>query len=140
MDQGGSAILVLLDLSALFDTVSPSLLLQRLHQAGLRDTVLALMESFLPYRSYIVSCGLFRSGFFQQPCRVPQGSWLSLSLFNLYVAPLAKLIWSCGFQVLSYVDDTQIIVSIADDVTVVAERFKQCMVDINNCMKENWLK
>ncbi|XP_069068778.1 uncharacterized protein [Pleurodeles waltl] len=50
VDEGQGAILVLLDISAAFDTVSPHLLTSRLCQVGIRERALKLLESFLTNR------------------------------------------------------------------------------------------
>ena len=48
MDDGDAAILVLLDLSAAFDTIDHALLLQRLeNELGIRGMALMWIESYL---------------------------------------------------------------------------------------------
>ncbi|KAJ1174152.1 hypothetical protein NDU88_005975, partial [Pleurodeles waltl] len=56
VDEGHSAILVLLDLSAAFDTISSQILIALLYQAGVRDRALKLLESFLTNRWTTVRC------------------------------------------------------------------------------------
>lgn len=60
-------------------------------------------------------------------------------ILNLYVTLLADVVRSFGIQVLSYTDDT-LIVSISNDLSLVAGRFNQCMSSIICCMQDNSLK
>lgn len=73
-------------------------------------------------------------------CGVPQGSSLSPTLFNVYVAPLAKVVRSFGLEVLSYADDTQILVSITHNVKDAASNFRACMEAVSLWMSSNFLK
>lgn len=50
VDGRGRAILILLDLSAAFDTVNHTVLVRRLKALGIRGTALALLASFLACR------------------------------------------------------------------------------------------
>ena len=54
LDQGGSALLVLLDLTAAFDTVDHELLICRLTEAGIQGTALKWLTSFLHNRNQSV--------------------------------------------------------------------------------------
>lgn len=54
MDEGKCAMLVLLDLSAAFDTVVCELLMKDLRNIGVVDNALKYLESFLQDRSYCV--------------------------------------------------------------------------------------
>lgn len=101
VDQGGSAILIMLDLSAAFDTVHHEVLMDRLAGAGIRSSAWALLKSFLSNRTQLVELGGDRSKPFVLPCGVPQGSSLSPTLFNVYVSPLATLIRSFGFNLMT---------------------------------------
>ncbi len=57
-DSGASAILVLLDLSAAFDTVDHNILISRLeHYAGVRGMALQWFKSYLTNRSFAVKVG-----------------------------------------------------------------------------------
>ena len=54
MDTGKCGILILLDLSAAFDTVVQSLLLNDLNAIGIEGEALDYLESFLTNRAYCV--------------------------------------------------------------------------------------
>ena len=67
-------ILVLLDLSAAFNTVDHIILLQRLEYClGLKGTVLNWLSSYLSGKSFSVSIGNFESLEVCIPYGVPQG-------------------------------------------------------------------
>ena len=93
IDGGNNAILVLLDLSAAFDTLDHTLLLQRLHaEIGLDGSALDWFSSYLSCRSQQVLVGHALSAETPLLCGVPQGSVLGLLLFSLYTRQLADLI------------------------------------------------
>ena len=54
IDTDGGAILVPLDLSMAFYTIDHDILLQRLHDIGVRDLVLAWSKSYLTDRHQLV--------------------------------------------------------------------------------------
>ncbi len=77
-DSGYLSILVLLDLSAAFDTVDHAVLLTRLETVfGVTDTVLNWFKSYLSDRRQFVSLGGCRSKVGSVKFGVPQGSILS---------------------------------------------------------------
>ena len=84
LDNGNSVILVLLDLSAAFDTVNHDLLLSRLEKRfGITGTVLNWFKSYLCNRSQFVSINQSHSTKRDLLVGVPQGSVLGpLSLVH----------------------------------------------------------
>lgn len=130
MEEGGRAVLILLDLTAAFDTVNHGVLLERLKDVGITDIALTLLRSILDSRVQQIYWDGIQSEEFHLPCGVPQGSALSPTLFNLYVTPLAKLIKD--LQLVSYADDTQLVVSLIQSVEVTAERFRNCLISVKS--------
>ncbi len=80
-DSGKISVLVLLDLSAAFDTVDHNILLERLENwVGLSGMALKWFRSYLEGRGYFVSIGEHKSKWTSMTCGVPQGSILAPAL------------------------------------------------------------
>ena len=132
LDRGDNLFLLLLDLSAAFDTVNHSLLLSRLKNSfGITGTVLQWFHSYLTGRSQFVEINDTKSSVRDVTVGVPQGSVLGPILYLLYTAPLAEIIRSHGLVYHFYADDTQLYISFKDcDVDVARLRVENCVVDI----------
>ena len=84
-DNGKVSALVLLDLTAAFDTVDHELLLLRLErQFGVCGRALNWFQSYLTGRTYCVVFGGSKSSVIHVTCSVPQGSVLGPLLCILY--------------------------------------------------------
>ena len=89
--HGNAFILVLLDLSATFDTVDRQLLPSDFSDCGVEGTALSLLESYLENREQFVAIGESRSEPIGLQYGVPQGSVLGPILFTVYTGTLAFL-------------------------------------------------
>ena len=124
--------LLLLDLSAAFDTVNYSLLLSRLENSfGITETVVQWFQSYLTGRSQFVEINDTKSSVRDLIVGVPQGSVLGPILYLLYTAPRAEIIRSRGLVYHFYADDTQLYISFNDcDVDAARLRVENCVEDI----------
>ena len=111
-------ILVGLDLSAAFDTVSHDTLLQRLQtDFGVIGTALSWLRSYLSGRSQFVKFGHYQSSAVSLKVGVPQGCVLEPILFAVYYSPVGDIIAQHGVQYHQYADDTQLHLAMCADNT-----------------------
>ena len=109
VDTGSASVLLSLDISAAFDTLDHSLLLQRAENLfGFTGGAHAWLASYLAGRSSYVSINNFRSDSVTHTSGVPQGSVLGPLLFSMFTTPVGRLISSFGLSYHQYADDTQL--------------------------------
>ena len=93
MDRQHVTLLVMLDLSAAFDTVNHEILLYRLDsRVGVKGQVLKWFASYRINRSLRVSFGQALSEKFELSYGVPQGSCLGPLLYTIYASELRDII------------------------------------------------
>ena len=100
-------VLVMIDMSAAFDTVDLDVLLQTLNSLlNIRGTAFSWFHSFLKNRSQCVKINNCFSNVVKTKYGVPPGSTLGPILFNVYSKGLSDIILKSGFNTSSYADDS----------------------------------
>ena len=143
LSKGMSTALVLLDLSAAFDTIDHGALLNCLSSwFGFRGVALEWFSSYLAGRVQSIKVGDTLSDTADLLSGVPQGSVLGPILFSLYTTPLNKVISS--YKTINYhfyADDTQLYISLTPTNFVTAmATLQKCLTDVQGWMATNKLK
>ena len=93
VDNGCVVLLVLLDLTAAFDTIDHGILLSRLrHRFGVTGATLDWLRSYLADRKQLVRIVSDNLSPTSVPFGVPQGSVVGPLLFTAYITPFGDLI------------------------------------------------
>lgn len=101
-----TTVMVLLDYSKAFDTISHELLLAILLYMGFSEESVGMIESYLSDRSQFVQIGTVVSPRGSIMRGVPQGTILGPLLFSIYTAKIASRLGRCASYL--YADDTQL--------------------------------
>ena len=137
--KGDCTLLVLLDLSAAFDTVDHKILINDLIRLGIGGKVLDWFSSFLNNRSFNVVVGKEISDSGKMTTGVPQGSILGPVLFIIYTIDLYYLLQSLEVECHFYADDTQIYFSVLDP-NQCRDKFKDVYTAVEEWMYRRKLK
>ena len=128
--RGNDVILILLDLSAAFDTLHHDILLTRLHlYFGFKGIALNWFSSYLRGRTQRVNIPGSSSSPRTLHYSVPQGFILGPLLFTLYIAPLQDVIATFNLQCMFYADDTQLYIAVKPSTPELAIDF------LSTCIK-----
>ena len=142
MDKRQCVYLVLLDLSAAFDTVDHSILQCRLSERfGVNGSALKWVASYLESRKQFVVVNGTRSEEHTLDCNVPQGSVLGPGFFGDYTSPIGDIFrkHEIGFHL--YADDTQVYLCFPPDQENSArQKLELCIAEVRSWMARNFLK
>ena len=108
IDKGNCVLSVFLDLSAAFDTISHSVLINRLCSIGVHGTALSWFKSYMTSRKQAVYINNSSSSYCNVDYGVPQGSTLGPILFLVYMRPLGEVIKQHSITYHMFADDTQL--------------------------------
>jgi hypothetical protein len=101
----------LLDLSAAFDTIDHSVVLERLSSwFGITFTAFSWVKSYLLNRSFYVNIEDTKSSVFQFLYGFPQESVLGLLFFSLYTTPISTVTSNSSADRHLYADDTTFLI------------------------------
>jgi hypothetical protein len=145
VDNGQCVLLVLLDLSAAFDTVDHQTLLSRLSQRfGVQGDSLKWFCSYLTDRKQHVTIQSSPSMDSILATGVPQGSVLGPKLFTCYSSPLGDIMREHDANSHQYADDTQLQrafdPNVLGDIDVAKTHIVESVSDIRCWMAHNSLK
>jgi hypothetical protein len=141
IDKKQVTALVLLDLSAAFDTLDHKILLSRLtSNFGISHSALDLLTSYLTDRTQSVTINSHTTAPSGLCTGVPQGSVLGPLLFSLYTTPLSYLLTDSKMPFHLYADDTQLYVSFAaHDSTSSLASLSSTLDSVHNWLSANRL-
>jgi hypothetical protein len=141
-DEKKASLLVLLDLSAAFDTIDHGIMISTLEETfGINGTALKWYQSYMRDRTQSVVIDGIKSEPKVLRCGVPQGSILGPEMFTKYTKPLGDIIKKYGIKYHIYADDTQLyIIFDTIDTKEATENMENCINEIRNWMRSRWLK
>lgn len=126
--------LVMLDLSAAFDTVDHSILLSVLEKRfGVSDVTLAWFRSYLSDRTQTFCLNGTSSDQLSVSCSVPQGSSAGPVEFIAYTEDVSNVFNQNGVHYHLYADDKQAYVDTSvKDVPIARATLRNCIIDVSD--------
>ena len=142
LDNDNISVLLLLGLSAAFDTLDHQILFSRLNSVfGIQSTALQWFHSYLSDRYQSTSVNNSSSSPSQLMYGVPQGPVLGPILFVLYTTPLSDIRANHSVNHQLFADDTRLQKSAPlNEVTNLTKELNACTDNIKTWMTENQLK
>ena len=142
LSRGEATAMVLLDLSAAFDTIDHSTLLScLLDWFSVGGSALKWFSSYLMECFQIVKIGFTLSDLQKLLFGIPQGSVLGPLLFSLYTSPLSTLSGkNKGVKFHFYADDSQLYVHLSHmNASAAFEKLNRCLQDVKDWMSASKL-
>ena len=142
IDKKQILLLILLDLSAAFDTIDHCVIMQRLEKLfGITGSALDWLRSYFKERFQTVVIKNMSSQPKELSTGVPQGSVVGPSVFSAYTQPLGTIVRMNGVSLHLYADDTQLYTACkVDEAHLSKEKLEECIKDVRNWMADNLLK
>ena len=140
--KANGSFLVLLDLSAAFDTIDHSNLFDILEKyVGITGDALQFIKSYFSDRSQSTRIESIMSDIVHIICGLPQGSVLGPLKFCIQLLPLEEILRYHGIGYHIYADDTQLYLSFkCDNPSITLSKLNNCISDIRVWMIKNKLK
>jgi hypothetical protein len=143
LDSGSSVALIMLDLSAAFDTLDHDIMIQRLqHSLGISSSALEWLRSYFCGRTQQIAIDSVTSDEVTLSYGVPQGSVIGPKGYCMYTMPLGSIIRKNNLQYMIYADDNQdyIVVKPKQDWSSTAASLEKCVSEVSAWMNDNFLK
>jgi hypothetical protein len=137
--------LVLLDLSAAFDTISHNILFKRMQQElGITGTALQWVKSYFSGRTTSVCINGCSSAKCPLDYGLPQGSIVGPVSFSIYTIPIGRIIRKHSLSYHLYADDIQLYTSFnpssQSSIDLALSTLASCISDIQSWMTCNMLQ
>ena len=144
ISDGNLVAVILLDLSAAFDTVDHKVLIDRLKaDFDITGGALKWMKSYLGNRTFSVKIRNAYSHKITLLFGVPQGSLLWPILFILYTKEITIITEKYGLKVQVYADDYQLYIGFkkddGSDIQITTDLVHGCLQEIKRWMTGNYL-
>lgn len=142
LDKRLCTYLVLLDLSAAFDTIDHQVFLKQLqHEYGMGGGVVEWMSSYLTDREQRIVIDGTPSDKVDLHYGFPQGSCVGPFGFKLYTKQLTNIARKHGIEIHLYADDTQLYTSFKPEESEQAlDSLEMCIEEIRIWMGKHYLK
>lgn len=139
LDKGRPVVLLLLDFSKAFDTISHKKLCAKLTERfGFSNHAMNLIKSYLTERAQSVLNDGIYSSYIAISSGVPQGSILGPILFSMYINDLPEVLKYCKLHI--FADDVQLYFGCLDDsATIISQKINEDLANIHAWSTENRL-
>ena len=141
-DKNMPTVVLLLDLSAAFDTVDHEKLLNILEvELGITGIALQWFKEFLTNRTQRVKIGDSYSTVALLLYGVIQGSILGPRLFKIYIRSIYKRVKPTQFEIVGFADDHQLLkqFALSFKITALGDDIRNCLRVIADWMEEHFL-
>ena len=141
VDDRKDAVLVLLDLSAAFDTIDHDVLTQWLtFKYGVCETALNWFDSYIRGRKQVIRIAETKSESHDLLTGVPQGSVAGPQIFTLYASPIEDIVNKHQVSGMYYADDSQLYLSLdPNDFSPSVNKLETCIKEIKDWTRQNKL-
>ena len=136
LDKGRHVLMAMIDLSAAFDTICHKKLAKLLEvEYGIRGKALSWYKSYFENRTQFCKLDSFTSDTFDLTSGCPQGSVIGPVAFNLYTAPMSRIMEKYSVQYHKYADDLQVYISCRpSELSTCRAVLEQCLSEIRSWM------